>query len=172
MKKIIASILLTIATLFASIVPLYAADVEEFSQPKCVQTKTDGSTTIYYEDGSILFISPVKNIRNGVDLSRSSVETTSGSREAYFTDGSGNLEWEYTLSASFSFIRGKSAYCSNASYSNSTYDSSWTFSDGSATESGSTAYGKGKYVKHILGMTVNTYNIDLSISCDVYGNLS
>lgn len=172
MKKFLTSILLAITMLFATVLPAFAVEPEIVPQPIGIQESDDGITTVYYEDGSILTISAVYNVIENESISRATSETTSGSRDAYFTDGNGDLEWKYTLSASFSYVPGVSSSCTSASYSNSTYDSSWSFSEGSATKSGSTAYGKGKYVKQILFVTVNTYNIDLSISCDVNGNLS
>lgn len=172
MKKFLTSILLAITMLFATVLPAFAVEPEIVPQPISIQESDDGTTTVYYEDGSILTISAVYNVAENESISRATSETTSGSRDAYFTDGNGDLEWKYTLSASFSYVPGVSSSCTSASYSNSTYDSSWSFSEGSATKSGSTAYGKGKYVKQILFVTVNTYNIDLSISCDVNGNLS
>lgn len=172
MKKILTSILLTITMLFVVVVPSFATEPEIVRQPTNIQNHDDGTTTVYYDDGSILTISPVYNVKENESMSRAASKTTSGNRDAYFTDGNGNREWIYTLSASFSYVAGVSSTCTSASYSNSTYDSSWTFSDGSATESGNTAIGEGKYVKHILFVTVNTYNIYLTISCDVNGNLS
>ena len=158
--------------LFATVLPAFAVEPEIVYQPMSVQKSDDGTTTVYYDNGSILTISAVYNVIEDKRTARATQKTISGSRDAYFTDGNGDFEWKYTLSASFSYVPGVSSSCTSASYSNSTYDSSWSFSDGSATKSGSSAYGKGKYVKQILFVTVNTYNIDLSISCDVKGNLS
>ena len=55
---------------------------------------------------------------------------------------------------------------------NNIYDSSWTFSNGSATRSGNTAYGKGHYTKKVLFITTKNYDVDISVSCDKYGNIS
>lgn len=172
MKKVLMSILLAITMMFAMVLPTFAVEPEIVPQPISIQESDDGTTTVYYEDGSILTISPVYNVTKNESISRATSETTSGNRDAYVQDANGKIEWKYTLSASFSYVPGVSSSCTSASYSNSTYDSSWSFSDGSATKSGSTAYGKGKYVKYILFVAVSTYDIDLSISCDVNGNLS
>ena len=95
-----------------------------------------------------------------------------GEKYATFEDSAGKVEWEYTLSAAFSYVSGSSSTCTSASYSKNIYDSSWSFSDGSATKSGNVATGKGKFVCKILFIPYKTYTIDLSITCDIYGKLS
>ena len=172
MKKVLTSILLAITMLFATVLPAFAAEPEIVTQPTSIQESYDGTTTVYYDDGSTITISPVYAVKEYESISHATSKTTSGSRDVYGKDSSGNLEWKYTLSASFSYVPGVSSSCTSASYSNSTYDNSWSFSNGSAKKSGSTAYGNGKYVKYILSVAVSTYNIDISISCDVNGNLS
>lgn len=121
--------------LFATVLPAFAVEPEIVYQPMSVQKSDDGTTTVYYDNGSILTISAVYNVIEDKRTARATQKTISGSRDAYFTDGNGDLEWKYTLSASFSYVPGVSSSCTSASYSNSTYDSSWSFSDGSATKS-------------------------------------
>lgn len=170
MKKILFSLMLALVIMCSAVSPAYAAEPE--SSPYNIQEETDGSTVILFDDGSSITISPVYNDSNPQNNTRATTKTTSGNKDAIFKDSDGNIEWKYTLSASFSYVSGVSSTCTNCSYSTTTNDSSWTFSDGSATKSGNVATGKGKYVKKILFITVNTYNIDIHITCDTYGNLS
>lgn len=166
MKKTLLSILLTVALLCTAIIPAYATEPEQTSEQL-----DDGTTIIYYEDGSSLTISPIYDVQEN-NMARAGEQTVSGGRDATYKDSNGNLEWIYTLSATFSYVSGVSSTCTSASYTKTIYDSHWSFSDGSATKSGNTAYGKGKFVKKVLFVTGKTYDINISISCDKYGKLS
>ncbi|MGM9681333.1 MAG: hypothetical protein ACI3XR_07500 [Eubacteriales bacterium] len=148
---------MTITMLMVTALPAFAE--ETGASP--VQTD-DGSTVIYYEDGSKLTVSPARIVETQ-SSARATSKTVSSGRDATFTDSDGTLQWKYTLTATFSYVEGVSSTCTNASYTQTIYDSSWTFSDGSATKSGNVATGSGKYVKKILFITVNTYNIDIHL---------
>lgn len=124
----------------------------------------------YYDDGSYLTVSaPQLTLLKSV---RSTLTTIEAEQFAKFTNSSGELEWEYTLTATFSYVYGSSVTCTDASYDYSIYDTSWKFSNGSASHSGATAYGYGTFKNKVLFITTKTINVDLSITCDVYGNLS
>lgn len=166
MKRVLLSVFLTIAMLGTVVLPSYAIE------PSCntVQNE-DGSTVIYYDDGSHLTISPVRIIGNDT-VARATTQTKNGLKDVKFTDSDGNVEWKYTLSATFSYVYGSSVSCTSAKYSNNIYDNAWSFSNGSATKSGGTAYGRGHYAKKVLFVTVKNIDIDISITCDKYGNLS
>ena len=166
MKKAFMSVLLIIAMLCASILPIYASD----SGSETILNE-DGSSITYYDDGSYLVISSV-SVTESSTVARASAQNKIGTREAKFVDSDGNVEWKYTLAASFTYTYGSSVSCIWASYDNNIYDDAWTFSNGSSSRSGNIGYGKGHYTKKVLFITVKNYDIDLSISCDKYGNLS
>lgn len=166
MKKILLSSFLAVIMLCAMVLPAYASE----AVPESVQN-SDGFTVIYYDDGSCITISPVYVSESEVSA-RASTQTKTGSRDVTFTDTNGNVEWKYTLSATFSYVYGSSVSCTSSTYKNNIYDSSWTFSNGSATRSGNTAYGKGHYTKKVLFVTTKNYDVDISVSCDKYGNIS
>lgn len=166
MKKVLLSAFLTIAMLCAIAFPAYAAEPNY----EAIQND-DGSTVIYYDDGSQVTISPIY-VTEVENTARATSQTVNGARDVKFTDSDGNVEWKYTLSATFSYVYGSSVSCTSATYSNNIYDNAWSFSNGSATKSGNTAYGKGHYTKKLLFVTIKNIDIDISISCDEYGNLS
>lgn len=164
MKKKLLSIVLAFTILFAATIPTYATE-----SPTDIIHTDDGSTIIYNEDGSSFIISaPYGTETQG---SRTTVRTITKHKDVTYQDSDGNLVWKYTLTGTFSFD-GSSSACTNASYTQSIYDSIWTFSDGSATKSGNVATGKGKFVSKFLFITVKTYNIDIHLTCDKYGNVT
>ena len=67
---------------------------------------------------------------------------------------------------------GLSCACINSSYSTNIYKSTWSFSDGSSYYANNYARGLGIFKCKILFVTAQTVDIDVTLSCDVYGNLS
>lgn len=63
MKKVLTSILLAITMLFATVLPAFAAEPEIVTQPTSIQESYDGTTTVYYDDGSTITISPVYAVK-------------------------------------------------------------------------------------------------------------
>lgn len=171
MKRILASLVLTVATICAAILPSFAQQSEDVVNPIGVREGLDGATIVYYEDGSSLSISQAY-ITNKNDMISTYSSEISGNKDVVFKDSNGNVEWKYTLHGTFFYVSGVSSSCTNAYYTNNIYENSWSFSDGSATTTRNRADGKGKYVCKVLLVTVKTYNIDISISCDRYGKLT
>lgn len=161
MKKAIISITLIISVLFSSILSVFASDSPT--------TYNDTSTTVtYFEDGSYI----VTTITSDNTLNRSSTFTKSGSKEVLYYNGEDELEWEYILYGEFNVVSGVSAVCTSATYSQAIYGSRWSFSNGQATALGNTAYGVGNFTKKVLFITTSDVEIDISFTCDVYGNIT
>ena len=76
------------------------------------------------------------------------------------------------LVSAATMVYGKSSTCIDASYTQTIYESDWTFSDGAAIKSGNTAIGNGNFKLKFFFVTVQTYEIDISLTCDVYGNVT
>ncbi|MBQ8496624.1 MAG: hypothetical protein IJ489_04105 [Clostridia bacterium] len=167
MKKRIFSILLTFLLVFALTPSAFAANDIELDNKNTTEI-------IYLDNGSYITITLITQ-----DISPLSLESTNstsfiktGNKVVTCNDKNGNLEWEYTLFAEFSVVEGVSATCTSATYTHAIYNNDWSFSNGNATKSGNTAYGTGTFKEKFLFVTIHTANIDISISCDVYGNLS
>lgn len=162
----------TVISLFFAALVLCTFTLSVFAVPDAptVLETEDGYTVIYYEDGSTLTISPVHVIES-TENARSQSVTKTTSKDATYADSKGNLEWKYTLYGTFSYVYGVSSTCDKASYSQTIYDNSWSFSDGSAARYGNTAHGKGHYDKKVLFITTESKDVDVKLTCDIYGNI-
>ena len=129
---------------------------------------------VYLNNGSYITITLIAKDISTLSLTStdSATFTKAGNKVVTCRDKKGNLEWEYTLFAEFSVVENVSATCTSATYSQTIYASDWSFGNGNATKSGNTAYGVGTFKRKVLFVTVDTANIDISIFCDVNGNLS
>lgn len=167
MKKRIFSILLTFILMFA-------LAQSAFATGNAISNTSESTTTIYLDDGRYIVVTLITNDISSLSLdSRQATSFTKvGNKFVTCYDKDNNLEWKYTLSAEFSVVEGVSATCTSATYSQTIYASGWSFSNGNATKSGNTAYGVGTFKRKVLFVTVETKIIDISISCDVNGNLS
>lgn len=129
------------------------------------------SETKYFEDGSYIVYETLEQ-KNDVLLFSSSY-TKTGTRNVTKYDSNNKVQWIYTLSAEYWIEEGISVSCTKADYSTTINNSSWSFSNGSASYSGNTAYGKGKFTYKVLWLfPTQNVNIDIQLSCDSYGNLS
>lgn len=159
MKKRTIAILMIIALLSVSLMPAAAES-----------TAKEASEIIYLDDGSYIEISGVRTIETG--KSSRATTTTIGAKDVTFKNTDGEVEWTYTLTGYFTYDPGVSSTCTNATYTSDINANGWTLNNATATRSGNTAYGVGVYIKKVLFIKVNEIDIDISISCDSYGNLS
>ena len=164
MKKQLAALLLIFAALFSLVLPVHA------QEPGFTTVENaDGGYVVYYDDGSYLTVSPAYDVT--VTGERGTMSTVSSHKDATFTNSDDELEWKYTLYATFSYTSGVSATCTNASYSQTIYKGNWTFSNGNATASGATARGVGHYEEKFLFITIRSVDVDITLVCDKYGNV-
>ena len=159
MKKILLSILAIF--IFMN---LFTATATVASEQK------QNNQIINYDDGSYLIIeidnSTTNNIQNRSIITKTSTKT------ATKYDNKDEVVWVYSLHATFEIEIGRSAVCTSATYSVDIYDDSWKFSDGEAYTLNNIGYGKGKFKLKVLGITIQTVEIDLSLSSDIYSNIS
>ncbi len=170
MKKIFAFIIVLVM-LFSSVILPVSAEDTSLEAVQRVQNH-DGTTVIYYDDGSTLTISPVQITQISAYSTDSTEKKVSANKVATRKDSNGNLEWKYTLYGTFSYVSGVSSVCTAASYEQEINDGAWSFSDGSAIKSGNKAIGKGVFKRKFLFITTNTMEIDIPITCDIYGNIT
>ncbi len=170
MKKIFAFITVLVMLFSCAVLPVSA---EETSLEEVQRTQSpDGTTVIYYDDGSTLTISPVQITQISAYSTDSTEKKLSANRSAMRKDSDGNIEWEYTLYGTFTYVPGVSSVCTAATYRYEINDDAWSFSDGSATKSGNKAFGKGVFKRKFLLITTDTVNIDIFLTCDIYGNVT
>ncbi len=104
--------------------------------------------------------------------SRASTYTKQGTGVYTLRNNGGEALWQFTVHGTFSVTSGKSATCTNASYSYQIYADSWHYVGASAYYSGNSAYGNAEFNRKLLGITIETETCSLVLSCDAYGNLS
>ncbi len=167
MKKIILSIVLIISLFSTIVIPTIA----ETALPTIPETGND-TTVIFFEDGSKLTVSLTIDEQSYSRAASAKSSVIYGKKEATFENSDGEVEWIYTSSATFSYTSGVSSTCTDASYTQTIYKGNWTFSNGAATKSGNTARGVGNYIKKVLFITVKDIDIDLTLTCDKYGNIT
>lgn len=128
-------------------------------------------TVITFDDGSYLTVSPVRTVTSEEQGGTRTV-TTMQEKDVIYTNADGVDEWKYTLTGNFTYQYGAFAVCNYAYYSQTVYEGNWTFSNGSADYSGSTARGTGNFKETFLFITLHDIDINISITCDVYGHFS
>ena len=122
----------------------------------------------YFNDGSYIITKVHESLPV---LNRDGTYTKAGSNEQTYYDGD-TLSWKYTLTGYFTINPGVSCVCYNSTYSTDIYSNYWSFHDPYNYYSANTAYGEGTFKKRILFITISTIDINLSVSCDAYGNIS
>ena len=167
MKKITISIILILVMFFSLSVNALADNISQ-----ATAGSDNDSTVILYEDGSRLTIIRSTGDTTPCGYASTDSNTVSKRIEAKFENSGGEVEWIYTLYATFSYLTGVSSVCTHAYYEQTIYQGNWTFSNGAATKSGNTARGTGNYIKKFLFITSKDIDIDLTMTCDKYGNVT
>ena len=161
-----------LSILLAVVVLLYAFAFSASAQSAVTEaavTQQDGSVIYYHDNGTYTVVSVVEAEAGARSEAKTKTATVTASN---YEDSDNSLNWTYVLTATFSYTEGESATCTAASYSQTISNSSWQFSDGSATKSGNTAHGTGTFVRKWLFITRETVPVNLYISCDSYGNIT
>lgn len=131
------------------------------SAPAKAETTTD---VVYFEDGSY-----VVTVLQEYSTRSSNQKTASKSSTLY--DPNGGSVATLTVHGTFRYD-GITVTCTASSYTYQIHNSSWSFSSGSASKSGNTATAKGTFARKVLGITVDSKTLTVSLSCDKNGNLS
>ncbi len=153
MKRVIALLLVFIFASSVMVMP-------------CRATPQEDGEIVYLEDGSYLLITTTS-----FTVSRSS--NTIGCRRSVNRYSSDDvLQWTYTLEGIFRYTPGVEAVCTSATCSVDIINTKWTCSSKSATTSGATAIGEATMIYKILFITTTTVPVNLTITCDTYGNFS
>ncbi len=118
----------------------------------------------YFEDGSYA----VTTLE--IFESARATNTKTGKKTKTVYDSNGNVDFSVTLTASFSYT-GSSATCTSATASKSISDSTWTVTT-SASRSGRTGTASYTGVQKVLGVTFDTVDGSIIISCSNTGVLS
>lgn len=130
------------------------------------ETNTSNIEIEYLEDGSYF------EITINEDFNASRAYTKSGGKSVVYKNSNGDVQWTYTINATFSYNPGVSSTCTGVSDSYSISNDNWHIDSHSCWKSGNTAYGTVTMKYKFLGVTTQTVTKDISLSCDSNGNLS
>ena len=156
MKKRFFSFIVLVVICFSLTTPVFA-DSDN--------TNTLSSSIVYLDNGDYVVI----RVEETVSL-RSTVKT--GNKHYNYYHANGTLLWRVTLTGTFEYTYGVSSTCTKASHKETIYDSNWSVGSATAYKSGNTAYADVTMDQRGLGILVYHKNVNLTLSCDKYGNLT
>lgn len=94
-----------------------------------------------------------------------------GTKTTSYYSSNDILLWKVVLTGYYTYD-GTTASCTDASCSVTIYENSWSKKNSVSSYSGNTAYCTAVIVRKILGITVDTRTINMSLTCDPNGVLS
>lgn len=153
MKKIM-SILLVMSILV--MFPITAFASEDTS------SANKNTYTTYFDDGSYYVTTITES------LTRS---TKSGTKTTTHYNSSGEALWKASVNGSFTYT-GSSVTCTSASHSVTIYEDVWYTYSQNSYKSGNKAIANVVMKRKFLGIVVETKEANLTLTCDVNGNLS
>lgn len=119
---------------------------------------------IHFDDGSYIV--------ETIDIAQSRASgTKTGTKSQTYYGSAGDSEWKAVLTGTFTYT-GSSATCTSSSVDVTIYDSAWYVISKSASKSGNSANASVTMGEKLLGVTVTKVPTELSLQCDVNGNLS
>ena len=124
-------------------------------------------TVEHLEDGSMI----ITSVYEDVVSSRSNLYNKSGHKERAYRDAKGNILWTLTVYGEFRIIEGASVTCISAACSSEIYDPNWSCTRKSAAPSGNQAVANGVFEMIVLGIAISRQEVNVTLSCDPYGNL-
>lgn len=160
MKKFVTTLLALLMLLQILSTTAGALDQRDYDSMETI------SYTEYLDDGSYIIITIEQS-----PIGRSSTYTVTGRKHVELFNSSDELQWRYTLIGTYTVVDGVSAVCTNSTYSSTIYNDKWSLTAHSNRYSGNTAYGTATYKKKVLFVTTSTQDIDIYITCDIYGSI-
>lgn len=161
MKKVITCIC-AIAMLLCSVALPASAQGMDNGVVTVVATAT--GEIRYFADGSTIEVS-----QREVPSFRAS-GSKNGAKDYTFKDSSGNVEWIYTILASFTY-NGSSATCTNVWDNVTIKEGNWKKYSASFSRSGNMGYSHFVMKRYMLGIPMQTVEDNASIGCNANGGL-
>lgn len=119
---------------------------------------------VYYDDGSYMVIETTY-------IDTRATSTRVGYRTYTWYSAFNNEEWIATLSATFEYDK-TTAVCLSSNCDVEIIDTNWRLESKSASKSGATATAQVTMQHKLLGITINTETIDLSLTCSPNGDFT
>ena len=159
--SLICTILLFVGC-FVIVPRVNAAEYERFGELILVS-----ETVEYLEDGSSI----ITSVYEELVTTRRNLYDKAGSKVYRYRNADGEVLWTLTVSGEFRVIEGASVTCTSASCSTAIYNDNWNCTRKSASPSGNQAVANGVFEMRVLGIVISTENVNVTLSCDPYGNL-
>lgn len=135
-----------------------------FTTPVSAYSENALSSIEYYSDGSYCIIEVLE------DYSRAA-GTKNGTKNYSYYSSDNELLWVVSLTGSFTYT-GTTSTCTASNVSVTIYNSSWYAASRESSKSGNVASGTATVSRKVLGITVETKIVNLTLTCDANGNLS
>ncbi len=155
---------LTFVLVFAMMVCAVPAVSAQESAPTVINETVD-----YFEDGS--YAVTVVTEEPAAGLARAGY-TKTGSKTYTHYNSDNSVNWSFTVTGTFVVNEGVVSACTTARYSHSISNSSWSVEGANAAKTGNQAIGSATFIKKVLGVTIKTENITVTVTCDKYGVIS
>lgn len=126
-------------------------------------------TIEYLPDGSSVVITVIDETSI---MPLATTFTKTGSKVYSARNPDGVIMWQFTVHGTFSVNSGVSATCTAASHSINIVEDAWQNQSASTSRSGNKAIGNATFIKKLLFITVDTKDIQVTLTCDSNGNLS
>ena len=164
MKRLISTLcsVLLVLSCFVFVPNVSASELEKSGELVLVS-----ETVKYLEDGSSI----ITSVYEEVVQTRSNLYTKTGSRIDRYVSTEGEVVWSLTVYGEFQVIEGASVTCTSARSSATIYDSEWECVTQYAYVSGNQATAHGEFQRKLLGVVISSRTVDVTLSCDPYGNL-
>ena len=169
MKKVLTSLLTIICCITFATLPTYASNIIE--KPVVSDVSTITCSSEYLGDGLYLDTELIEYVPESKISLMAASSSKSAAMSSKIHDSKGNILAEYTLSATFTY-NGSTSSCTSVSHSSSVNANGWSFTSAASSRSGNTASGSFTAVNKVLGITVQTINRSLSITCSADGTIS
>ena len=162
MRKLVSVLLVALICLGAAC-GVWADDGSSVNNLELVSESVE-----YYEDGSSIVIS----VYEETVQTRSNLYNRVGRKTHQYRDADGNILWTFAVTGEFRVLEGASVTCISASCSTEIFHEAWVCTRKYAETSGSWAIAHGEFTQTLLGIVVGRESVEVSLTCDVYGNLS
>ena len=162
MRKLVSVLLVALICLGAAC-GVWADDGSSVNNLELVSESVE-----YYEDGSSLVIS----VYEETVRTRSDLYNRVGRKVYKYRDANGTVLWSFAATGEFRVLEGASVTCISASCSAEVFHEAWACTRRYAETSGSWAIANGEFERSLLGIVVSSESVEVSLTCDVYGNLS
>ena len=167
MKKAISfvfSALLACSLLVQPLITASALEASVVTSPEAAVVISQ--TTEHLDNGAVLSITVTQTPQ-----AKGTRSTISGTKQVVYST-SGVDRWSFTLHGSFTYGNGSAAVCTASSYTYNIMDSLWELQSASASKSKNKAIGDATFVFKILGITFDSVDEHLQLSCSKTGALS